>query len=173
MSKKMIPVVLSLPLYWGMHHYLRDLRSGVLVLRGTTAYGAAALSNDVNHGADILLGNDPLIRSSFPEDAAVLSNLEHAYLNQNGGWANATVAMTRMIALAKQLGAQFLTGHALDDLVFKTEPGKKGQRVVGIKTANGTVLDADVVILAMGAWTASSLCARSDLGVADKVVASG
>lgn len=131
------------------------------------------MSNDISYGADILLGNDPLTRSRFPEDAAVLSNLEQAYFNQNGGWANATAAMTHMIARARELGAQFLTGHALDDLIFKTESGKKGQRVVGIKTANGEVLDADIVILAMGAWTASSLYARPDLGIADKVAASG
>ena len=131
------------------------------------------MSNDISCGADVLQGNVPLVRSRFPEDAAILSNLEQAYFNQNGGWADAAAALTRMIALAKELGAQFLTGHALDDLVFKTEPGMKEQRVVGIKTANGKVLDADIVILAMGAWTASSLRTRPDLGIAHKVVASG
>lgn len=131
------------------------------------------MSNDLTHGADILRGNDPLVRAHFPEGAAVLLNLEQAYLNQNGGWVNATVAMTRMIALAKELGAQFLTGHVFVDVVFKTEPEKQTQRVVGIKTADGNVMDADIVVLAMGAWTPSSLCSRSDLGIADKVVASG
>lgn len=131
------------------------------------------MSNDIAYGADVLRGNDPLVRAHFPEGAAVLLNLEQAYFNQNGGWVNATAAMTRMIALAKGLGAQFLTGHVFVDVMFKTEPGKKAQRVVGIKTANGDVLDADIVVLAMGAWTPSSLCSRPDLGIADKVVASG
>jgi len=131
------------------------------------------MSNDINYGADILLGGDPLVRSHFPEDAAILPDLEQTYFNRNGGWVNATAAMVHMIALAKELGAQFLTGHTLQDLVFKTEPGKKEQRVVGVKTTNGTVLDADIVILAMGAWTASSLCTRPDLGIGDKVLASG
>jgi glycine/D-amino acid oxidase-like deaminating enzyme len=148
-------------------------RSGVLVFHGTTDYGAAAMRNDIDCGADVHQGNDPRVRSRFPEDAAVLSNLEQAYFNPTGGWANATAAMTHMIELAKELGAQFLTGHTLDDLVFESEYGKKGQRVVGVKTANGKVLDADIVVLAMGAWTASSLCARPDLGIADRVVASG
>lgn len=131
------------------------------------------MRNDIDHGADVRQGNDPLVRARFPEGAAVLSDLERAYFNQNGGWADATAAMTHMIALAKERGAQFLTGHALVDLVFKTDPGKNEQRVVGIKTANGNVLDADIVVLAMGAWTPSSLRSRPDLGIADKMVASG
>ena len=130
------------------------------------------MSNDIDYGADVLRENDPLVRNYFPADAGVLSNLDQAYLNRNGGWANATAAMTHMITLAKELGAQFLTGQTLVDLVFKTEPGRK-QRVVGIKTANGNVLHADIVVLAMGAWTPSSLCSSPGLGIADKLVASG
>ena len=43
-----------------------------------------------------------------------------------------------------------------DGLVSKTESGKKERRVVGIKTFKTKVLDTDIVILAIGAWTISS-----------------
>ena len=51
-----------------------------------------------------------------------------------------------------------------DGLVFKTKDRKKEQRVVGTKTTNNEILDVNIVIIVIGAWTVSSHGASVGVG---------
>ncbi|KAH7121545.1 putative fructosyl amino acid oxidase [Dactylonectria macrodidyma] len=69
--------------------------------------------------------------------------------NNGGGWANAHDAIRGLAARCSLAGVSFITGtHGTVESLETV-----GSRITGVKTAAGTKLSADTVVLATGAWT--------------------
>jgi sarcosine oxidase/L-pipecolate oxidase len=141
-------------------------RSGVLVLglKGyvgvgpdETIYANLSLQNDIDAGANVkLFANPSDILAVLPEGAVAGSLFEAggAYLNSDGGWASASEAMKALLDNVRHMGGEVIGGSKMTDLIFGEKPG---DRVVGVMLEEGRAEYADVVVLAMGAWTPSIL----------------
>jgi sarcosine oxidase/L-pipecolate oxidase len=69
-----------------------------------------------------------------------------AYTNPSSGWADASLAVKAMMQYAISKGVRFEVGEV-------TELLTAGQRLDGVRAADGTVYTADKILLATGAWT--------------------
>jgi sarcosine oxidase / L-pipecolate oxidase len=69
------------------------------------------------------------------------------YLNPRGGWAASGRVVTKLAEVAQANGVVIRTGQSFARLL------EKGSKVVGVRTADGEDLRADVVLVAAGAWT--------------------
>lgn len=86
------------------------------------------------------------------------------YLNQSGGWANAAQSVRLMMQSVIAAGGTIVAGKAVKKLLQDHE------RTTGVKCVDGTVFQADIVILATGSWTASTF---DDLDLKGKCQATG
>lgn len=68
------------------------------------------------------------------------------YLNRRAGWARSGRAIATLATWARAAGVEFVDGRAASVLV-------EADQVVGCRLEGGDTVDADVVILAAGAWT--------------------
>ncbi|PLB46273.1 putative fructosyl amino acid oxidase [Aspergillus steynii IBT 23096] len=91
------------------------------------------------------------IRAKFPQITGELDGWEVNVWNPTAGWAKSGEALRRMALAAQANGVQYISGDRgyVRKLVFSTE----GCR--GVVTQDGTTYEADVVIVAAGAWTPS------------------
>lgn len=87
------------------------------------------------------------------------------YLNYEGGWAFASQGVAVLLERVKKLGAVVYPGKSVVDLV-KGEDGVTR----GVKTADGSSYDADLVVIASGSWTPSTF---PKLDLFDKCLATG
>jgi len=78
-----------------------------------------------------------------------------AYWNPDTGWADAGAAVEKMMAEAVGSGVRYECGD-VERLVL----GERG--VKGVKTKNGSVYEADMILLATGGWTSEILSATED-----------
>lgn len=89
------------------------------------------------------------------------------YLNQNSGWADADAAMKwtykKVVATGR---VTFVNGTA-----ERLETDASGKRVTGAKLKDGSVLSADLVILAAGAWTSTLVDVSSQIVATGQVMA--
>jgi sarcosine oxidase/L-pipecolate oxidase len=69
-----------------------------------------------------------------------------AYTNPSSGWADASLAVKVMMQDAVSKGVRFEVGEVADLLM-------SGQRLNGVRTADGRVYTANKILLATGAWT--------------------
>jgi len=69
------------------------------------------------------------------------------YRNPVGGWAESGRIVARLIEDARSAGVVLREGFAMAGLV------QDGSRVTGVRDAGGERLDADLVLVAAGAWT--------------------
>jgi sarcosine oxidase/L-pipecolate oxidase len=76
------------------------------------------------------------------------------YLNKLSGWADAGRAMTWMYEKVKATGRVNFIDGLVKELVTE------GKRVVGARLSDDTVLNADLVFVAAGAWTGSLIDLR-------------
>nr|GAT57831.1 predicted protein [Mycena chlorophos] len=130
--------------------------SSVLVLGSDTgpAYARESYKNDAAMGLRV----EPLqtldaVRGIFPEtvktgDFAGLTG----YLNRDGGWANAGQGVSILIEKIKHLGGKILPGKSVVEIIH---PGSS-LKATGVRCSDGSVFDADLVVLASGSWTASA-----------------
>lgn len=86
------------------------------------------------------------------------------YLNQSGGWASAAQSVRLMMQSVIAAGGTIVAGKAVKKLLQDHE------RTTGVKCVDGTVFQADIVILATGSWTASTF---DDLDLKGKCQATG
>ncbi|KAG8849999.1 hypothetical protein FRB91_009453 [Serendipita sp. 411] len=118
-------------------------------------YADEGLRNDIEAGARIrYLNNPPEVLSVLPEgvNGGAIFHSGKAFLNQDGGWASATKAMEAILQNVKDLGADVKVNAKFKDLSYR-EDG----RLAGVVLEDGRVLQADLVVLAMGAWTPSNV----------------
>jgi glycine/D-amino acid oxidase-like deaminating enzyme len=79
------------------------------------------------------------------------SRYPDGYFNPRAGWAESGRVVERLLHEARGLGARVLTETAFAALI------DSGGRVRGVRTAAGEDHEADVVIMASGAWTPTLL----------------
>ena len=135
-------------------------------MEGMDIYIDKAYANDIAHGARVeMLRNPEAVRTIFPAGVGVsLPENARGFLNRDGGWASASQGVQRMMDKVTALGGNILPGKAVVELL------KADGKAIGIRCADGSVFDADLVILAAGSWTASAF---SDLGLDGQCLATG
>jgi len=134
---------------WGDAYH----ESGVLVFlsEGGTEMDQA-YANDVKLGARVeSLRDVEAIRAIFPPRVKIgtFKNCS-AYLNRDGGWVNASQATALMMSKVRSLGGHILPGKSVTSLV------QLNGKTTGVECADGTAYNADLVVLAVGSWTASA-----------------
>lgn len=78
------------------------------------------------------------------------------YLNREGGWAESGAMVKLMMDWCIELGAHLIPGQKM-----KAYTEKDGH-VSGIVTEEGRTFEADIIVLALGAWSEETL---SDTGL--------
>ncbi|KAI0783071.1 FAD dependent oxidoreductase [Abortiporus biennis] len=134
---------------WGDTYH----ESGVLVLgTGEAAYTDEAYINDVALGARIEKFSSPdAIRTLFSGDIELGSfDGRTGYLNKDGGWAFAAQGVSRLQSKVEALGGKVIPGKAVTSLL------QKDGKTSGVKCADGSEYEAELVVLASGSWTAST-----------------
>lgn len=123
---------------------------------GISSYSDAAYDNDRALGARIVDFPDAAsIASAFPPDVPTSAFDGHsAYLNRDGGWAAAALGVERLLAEVRRLGADVLPGKQVVGLI-KEGDGFQA-RTVGVRCKDGEEVRAETVVLAAGAWMAST-----------------
>ncbi|KAI0365586.1 FAD dependent oxidoreductase [Pilatotrama ljubarskyi] len=130
------------------------------------AYTDQAYENDVALGARIEHLSDPeAVRKVFPPSVNVAIP-EHArgYLNRDGGWAFASQGIALMMEKVASLGGKIVPGKPVAELV------KSDGKTTGVICEDGSVFEADLVVLSVGSWTASSF---PELHLQDRCLATG
>ena len=72
------------------------------------------------------------------------------FLNRDGGWAFAAQGITKMTERVLSMGGKVIGGKDARGLL------KVDGRTSGVKCSDGTTMNADLVVIASGSWTASS-----------------
>lgn len=73
------------------------------------------------------------------------------YFNPEGGWAEAARAVAILLVHVKAMGGKVITNRAVTGLVKDTHG-----HTAGVTCSDGACVEADRVILTIGAWTAST-----------------
>ena len=90
-----------------------------------------------------------------------LREFDSAYWNPGAGWVEADRAVEAMLQEAVDKGVRYLQGEVAS-LVLQ----ESGHGIRGVKLEDGSVVEADKVVLATGAWTSSVLSNLEDqLGI--------
>ncbi|THH33067.1 hypothetical protein EUX98_g1151 [Antrodiella citrinella] len=150
---------------WGYCYH----ECGVVVLgQSKASYANKAYTNDVSLGARIsTLSTPSAVRSVFPSTVSTGSFEDlTGYVNHDGGWATAATAMSRILQKVKDLGATVIAGKAVTSLLKRDTDGTTR----GVKCADESEYEADLVVLAAGSWMASAF---PDQGLQAKCVATG
>ncbi|OAX43656.1 FAD dependent oxidoreductase [Rhizopogon vinicolor AM-OR11-026] len=139
------------------------------VLNLGDAYTEQSFNNDLKEGAKVeRLGSAESIRAQFPSDFrdsdrigafASLDVSSTSYINHDGGWAEAERAVSILMEHVKKCGVKVLPGKAVQELT-KDERGQTR----GVRCADGSEYGADVVVLALGSWTASAFPSLNLMG---------
>lgn len=132
-------------------------RSGVVLLgTGSSAYSDNAFQNDKALGARVVsLPDASSLSSVFPSDIP-LGDFEgrDAYLNKDSGWAASAKGVERLLGEVRRLGGQVLSGKRVTGTV--REGNTENSKTVGVRCEGGEEFRADKVVLAAGAWMAST-----------------
>ena len=131
---------------WGEELYHRDgflLLSGEPLAPGGFEHDAMETVTGRGHRVERLDGGR--LERRFPAWSS--SRYPDGYFNPNAGWVESGRALGRMIDDARAAGVAVRTGDRFSRWI------EEGPRVAGIVTEGGARLEADVVLLAAGAWT--------------------
>ncbi|KAG1854156.1 FAD dependent oxidoreductase [Suillus subalutaceus] len=130
------------------------------VLNLGDAYTEQSIINDIKHGAKVERLDSPAsIRAQFPSDLhnsgrlGTFTSLDvssTSYINRDGGWAEAERAVGLLMEHVKKRGVKVLPGKVVQELI-KDERGQ----TKGVRCADDSEYEANVVVLALGSWTAS------------------
>ncbi|KAJ6520741.1 FAD dependent oxidoreductase [Mycena capillaripes] len=130
--------------------------SGVLVLGtpGAVNYKHKAYLHDLEMGLRVeSLDDQSTLREVFPPGVQVGSFWGHAgYLNRDGGWANAGQGVSILMNKVTALNGKIIGGKNAVELLQQGN----NLKTTGVRCSDGTVFEAELVILATGSWTGSS-----------------
>ena len=133
----------------------------------------AAYENDVKAGAGVTaFQTEEEARKIFPSDIDIGIDFSpsstggddfdlRAYLNHDGGWAESGRTLDILLERVCSLGATVVAGKEVSGLIRKrtaesgtwsTKP-KPPYRVTGVRCVDGSGFNANVVVVAAGAWT--------------------
>lgn len=135
-------------------------------MEGQDSYIDDAYQNDIAHGARVEeLPSPEAVRKIFPAGVDVsIPDDSRGFLNRDGGWAFASLGVERMMAKVTSLGGKIIPGKAVAELL------QTGGKATGVRCADGSVFEADLVVLAAGSWTASAF---PGLGLDGQCLATG
>ena len=90
--------------------------------------------------------------------------LGRGYFNPEAGWVDAASATKAYLRIAESRGTRRVTGE-VQELLLRDD----GKGLAGVRLQDGTVLTADKVVIAAGAWSSSLLSPLEDrLHIAEK-----
>lgn len=141
---------------WGEALYHED---GFLVLSadalqpGRFEYDSLALLERRGHHLERLRADERSTR--FPAWSS--AQYPDGYFNPRAGWVESARVVARLALEARAAGVRLLERVGCERLI------EHGDRVLGVQTIDGSQLRADVVLLAMGAWTATFFPALGDV----------
>lgn len=145
----------------------------VVPATGPSSYTDESFLNDLELGCSLVLLPDPAsIRSAFPTGVPVGSfeedgsNSSHrtGYLNRDGGWADAGQGVSILLSKIQELGAKVQSGKSVSSI--QQHDGE----ATGVLCGDGTVYDAELVVIATGSWSPSAF---PDLGLQEACLATG
>ncbi|TDL23039.1 FAD dependent oxidoreductase [Rickenella mellea] len=134
---------------WGNAYH----ESGVVVLGADTVYAKTALLNEINLGARVKTLDDiDMVKDAFPSGVHIghIFDQERCYFNKDGGWAAASEGIAYAMSKVKDLGGKVIPGIQIKGLT------KVDGVTTGVHCEDGKTIAADLVIIATGAWTAST-----------------
>ncbi|KDQ55204.1 hypothetical protein JAAARDRAFT_37733 [Jaapia argillacea MUCL 33604] len=140
---------------------------GVLVLNpGDHAYTGSSYQNDISLGSRLTnLEGGSSIGGVFPPGVqTAFPSTTSGYLNQDGGWAYAAKGVSLLMSKVIALGGQVMAGKPVKRLV------RKDGVTSGVECVDGTVLSADIVVIATGSWTSATF---SELDLSTMCLATG
>lgn len=132
---------------FGEHYY----PSGFVMLAEKPGHPYIEKSKEINKSLGFALEEHEdagKVRGVYPSVQFRDAGLK-AYVNQQGGWADAESSVRQLAAKCSLAGVTFITGPG----GRVTSLRYNGGRVVGVNVAQGGPLLAGQVILATGAWT--------------------
>lgn len=137
----------------------RYSESGLLVVGEEGSKGMAYVRGSLANVMDIAREQgyaDRIVEVGTGEELrALLGTAEKpgdwGYLNKTSGWADATRGMEWVLGKVKATGRVNFVGGTVERLVRDDAAG----RVTGVKLRDGAVLEADLVVVAAGAWTSA------------------
>jgi sarcosine oxidase/L-pipecolate oxidase len=121
-------------------------------------YASKAYANDVALGvrtAKFSSGGDAMTRTVFPANNVKTGPAfdgASGYLNLDSGWAFATRGIEMLISRVIALGGKVMCGKTVTGLI--RQDGRT--RTSGVVLAGGSSIDARLVVIASGSWTAST-----------------
>lgn len=104
------------------------------------------------------------IRAMFPRIKVDTLPRSTGYLNLDGGWANAAQGVQLMTSKVIAMGGKVVPGKSAQRIL------REDEKTTGVQCTDGTIFDAALVVLAIGAWTASTF---RDLDLAETFTATG
>lgn len=102
------------------------------------------------------------IRSRWPVLTGLLDGWNINVWNPTAGWAKAGEAVERMAKAAQEKGVEYISGEK-EGYVRKLILDEKTGECKGVLTADGLQHEADIVVVAAGAWTPSLLDLKDQL----------
>lgn len=161
-------------------------RSGVIVIGLSNddtgaignSYAVESYKNDLALGSRCKeLNGGESICACFPETVATAPFQNCAgYFNLDGGWVDAGKALTILLKEVTALNGKVLPGKRVSRLLrLEQAPALDGKdqgtsKIMGIECTDGTVLKAELVIIATGSWTPSTF---PELGLGEISLATG
>ncbi|KAK7045622.1 hypothetical protein VNI00_007455 [Paramarasmius palmivorus] len=144
--------------------------SGVLILGSSDtpsgSYADEAYEHDVAQGLRVRkLANPGELRGVFPPQATVSLSRSKGYINYDGGWADAGRATSLMTSKVMSMGGKIIPGKTVKALLREN-----GKETRGVECVDGTIFEADLVVIATGSWTPSTF---PDLGLNGNCLSTG
>jgi glycine/D-amino acid oxidase-like deaminating enzyme len=107
-------------------------------------------------------------------EGADYTGVKEVLVNRGSGWAEAKEALQKTIEAAVELGVRYVTAEVT---ALRLEDEGGGRRCCGVVTADGTLIDAERVILCTGAYTPKLLIDSApewiDLHAGERILACG
>jgi sarcosine oxidase / L-pipecolate oxidase len=132
------------------------------------AYTNKSFENDLSAGCRLQKLDDPDARGSlFPPGVALgpcIADRSLCYMNHDGGWVHATGGIAQGMKNVARLGGKVIPGKQVQTLL------RKDGKTSGVECTDGSIFEADVVVIATGSWTGSVF---ADLKLEGKFTATG
>ncbi|KAL0581348.1 hypothetical protein V5O48_000724 [Marasmius crinis-equi] len=146
--------------------------SGVLLLGRSSAEGTyvhEAYENDAKQGLRLRrLDTDLSVKETTEEMLGSQASVDFqglcGYLNYESGWADAGKATAAMTAKVRALGGKVFGGKTVRELI------RTNGLTRGVKCTDGSLFNADLVVIATGSWTPSTF---PGLGLEGRSLATG
>ena len=155
-------------------------RSGVVILglsdqetgdRDSDTYADNSYRNDVNLGCRVeILRTTEDICARFPQIPSPRFYNSIGYHNLDSGWVNAAMGLSLLLKRVESMNGKILPSKNVVKLCPLETISKYGGPTTEIHCSDSTVLNADLVIVATGSWTASAF---PELTLGDICLATG